>query len=351
MPSAPKHRDEPSLEDRLTQLDDQLRNFEASLKTQQQNHVRVRELELELAALVERGRMVVGELTRVGDQMRQSAEAAKRETLVESAARTEEFEQQKGRLLEAYDTAIREARQAVERAEARIIGLDEKVSRELAQAGHGIREAATIVKDDLSQPAESATVATRSRRVLPALLAAGLIVGAVGAYSWLARALRDASSRAAAAERQTHEIQREANQQIASIERAAQQANSEGLAAAARAERSLAVLAAPDLQRMRMTGWQDGKDASGQAVWSASRGVVIIATQLPTLAPDETYQVWVVTQEDSVSLGTVSPDARGRINTFFDLPAGFDGTLRGFMLSREPRGGSPRPSRTVVLAS
>jgi hypothetical protein len=351
MPSSPKHRDEPSLEDRLGQLDEQLRNFEASLKTQQQNHVRVRELELELAGVVERGRMVVGELTRIGDQMRQAAETAKRETLAESAARTEEFEQQRGRLLEAYDTAIREAQQVVERAEARITAFDEKVARELAQAGHEIREAATILKDDSSKRADNVTVAARSRRLLPALLAAALILGAVGAYSWLARMLRDASSRAAAAERQAHEVQREANQQIASIERAAQQANAEGLAAAARAERSLAVLAAPDLQRMRMTGWRNGKDSSGQAVWSASRGVVIIATQLPTLAPAETYQVWLVTQGDSVSLGTVSPDARGRVNAFFDLPAGFDGTLRGFMLSREPRGGSPRPSRTVVLAS
>ena len=334
MPSSPKHRDEPSLEGRLSQLDEQLRNFEASLKTQQQNHVRVRELELELAAVVERGRMVVGELTRIGDQMRQAAEASKQETLAESAARTEEFEQQRGRLLEAYDTAIRDARQVVERADARISAFDEKVAR-----------------DDSSKRVDSVTVAARSSRVLPVLLAAALILGAVGAYSWLARMLRDASSRAAAAERQAHEVQREANQQIASIERAAQQANTEGLAAAARAERSLAVLAAPDLQRIRMTGWRNGKDSTGQAVWSASRGVVIIATQLPTLAPDETYQVWLVTQEDSVSLGTVSPDARGRVNAFFDLPAGFDGTLRGFMLSREPRGGSPRPSRTVVLAS
>ena len=43
MRSAPLHRDEPSLEDRLAQLDQQLRRFETSLRTQQQSHVRVRD--------------------------------------------------------------------------------------------------------------------------------------------------------------------------------------------------------------------------------------------------------------------------------------------------------------------
>ena len=52
MRSEPLNRVEPSLEERLAQLDQQLRTFETSLRTQQQSHVRARDLELELASVV-----------------------------------------------------------------------------------------------------------------------------------------------------------------------------------------------------------------------------------------------------------------------------------------------------------
>ena len=122
-------RDEPSLQLRLAQLDAQLREFEASLRAQQQSHGRVRIVEHELAAIVERGATVVRELAGVGDQVRQVAEAATREALAPSADRVREFEQRAGRILEAYATAVRAAQQAVARAEARIDAFDERVGR------------------------------------------------------------------------------------------------------------------------------------------------------------------------------------------------------------------------------
>jgi hypothetical protein len=351
MRSAPLHREEPSLEDRLAQLDQQLRRFETSLRTQQQGHVRARDLELELASVVERGRAVVAELASVGDQVRQAADAATRGALAESLERAREFEQRGARILEAYGTAIRAAQQAVARAEARIDAFDERVAHELAQAARDIREAASIIKEGPPKPAAESNFWTRWRSLLPALLAAALILGALAAYSLVARMLRDASSRAAAAERQVHEIQRESTRQIESTTRTAQQANAEALAAASRAERMFAVLAAPDIQRLPMRGLRAAPDASGQAVWSPSRGVVLTATRLPAAGPNATYQVWLVTREDSLNLGRVSPDAQGRINACFDFPAGFTGNPYGFMISREPAGGSARPSSAIVLAS
>lgn len=352
MRSAPLNRVEPSLEERLAQLDQQLRRFETSLRTQQQSHVRARDLELELASVVQQGRAVVAELAGIGDQVRQAADAATRDALAESVGRGQEFERRGARILEAYGTAIRAAQQAVARAEARIDAFDERVARELAQAGRDIREAAAIIKDGQAKPVEGATFVSRWRSLLPALLAAALILGALSAYSLIARTLRDASSRAAAAERQAHEIQRDANQQIASMNRTAQQASADALAAAGRAERMFAVLASPDIQRIPMRGLRTASDASGQAVWSpSSRGVVITATRLPAVAANATYQVWLVTRQDSLNLGTAWPDAQGRINVYFEFPNGFTGNPWGFMLSVEPAGGSPRPSRAIVLAS
>jgi hypothetical protein len=352
MRSAPLNRNEPSLEDRLEQLDQQLRKFETSLRSQQQTHVRARDLELELAGVVERARAVVAELASIGDDARRTAEAAATNAVADSINRVRDFEQRGARILDAYGTAIRAAQQAVARAEARIDAFDERVARELAQAGRDIREAALLIKEGAPKSAEAVSVpAARSRSLLPVLLAAALILGALAAYSLVARMLRDASARAATAERQAHEIQRDANQQVAAINRTAQQANAEALGAAQRVERMFAVLAAPDIQRLPMRGVRDAKGAAGQAVWSSSRGVVITATRLPPLPPKGTYQVWLVTRQDSLSLGQVSPDADGRINAYFDFPPGFTGNPWGFMLSVEPAGGSPRPSRAIVLAS
>jgi hypothetical protein len=283
--------------------------------------------------------------------VREAAKASAREALAETLERAREFEQRGTRILEAYGNAIRAAQQAVARAEARIEAFDERVARELAQAGNDIREAATIIKEGTPKPSESSSVSTRRRRLLPAFLAAALVLGALAGYVAIARSLRDASSRAAVAERRAADVEREASQQMASMNRNAQQANAEALAAARRAERIFAVLAAPDIQRLPMRGVGAARDASGQAVWSPSRGIVITATRMPPVAPNATYQVWLVTRQESLSLGTVSADTQGRINAEFDFPAGFTGDPWGFMISREPAGGSVRPSRAIVLAS
>ena len=362
MRSAPLHRDESSLEDRLSQLDQQLRRFETSLRSHQQTHVRARDLELELASVVDRGRHILDDLSQLREEARQAAEGAAREALKESLERARDFEQRGARILEAYGTAIRAAQQAVARAEARIEAFDERVARELAQAGRDIREAAAIIKDGTpasaktsagqAEPADISISRTRWSGLLPALLAAALVLGALAGYALISRSLRDASSRAAAAERRVEEIQQQTQRQIASMTRSTAVQAAADVQVARRGERMFAVLAAPDIQRLPMRGVGAAREASGQAVWSPSRGVVITATRLPPVAPDATYQVWLVTRgKDSLSLGTVSADAQGQINAYFDFPAGFAGNPWGFMISREPSGGSARPSRAIVIAS
>lgn len=354
MRGSPAFGDEPSLKTRLAQLDAQLRAFETALRAHQHSYGRARTLELELAAVVERGATLVRELASVGDVVRQTADAATREALDLSIGRIQEFEQRAAHILDAYAHAVRAANQAVARAEARIEAFDERVGHELAQAGREIREAALLLRERPPRQAETGDAhvpLSHGRRLIPALLAAILLLAGLAGYNWLARTLRDASARAEAAERQAHETRRDAHQQIASIERTAQQASGEALSIAARAERMINVVAAPDARRTSLFGQRAAADAFGQALWSPTRGVVVTATRLPSLAATETHQVWLVTPRGTVSLGFLTPDAQGRVSAAFDLPSDIGGAVRGFMVTREPAGGSARPSRTVVLAS
>ena len=347
--------EELSLEMRLAQLDSQLRAFEAAMRAQQQGQGRIADRERELAAVVERGARLVRDLAATGDQLRQHVEVATGAALAASDARLQEFEQRAGRILAAYGDAVRAAQQAVARAEARIDSFDERVGHELAQAAREIREAAVLLRERPAVepalvPAERAP-ASRARQLIPALLAAALLLAGFVAYSVVARTLKEASARADAAERQAGETRREANQQIASIERSAEQSSRQASSSAARAERMATVLAAPDVRRTPLRALSRAPGANGQVLWSPAHGALITATSLPSLSANETYQAWVVTTGGVRSLGVLASDAAGRGTGAFDLPAGGAGTIRGFMVTREPASGSTRPSRAVVLAS
>ena len=351
MRGAPLAADRPSLEARLAELDAQLRAFEAALKAQHQSHGRARSLELELAAIVERGAAAVRELAEMRERVDDTAQAAAREAAAGAMRHVAEFEARAARILEAYGTAVKAANQAVARAEARLDAFDERVGHELAGAAREIREAASLLRERPAAAAQGEAVPhSRMRRLLPALLAALLFLGGFVGYNWVARTLRDASARADAAEREAAATRRDANRHIASIERSAQQASGEALAAATRAERTIHVLSAADTRRSALLG-HAAPAALGQVLWSPTRGVVISASSLPPLGAQESYQAWLVTPQGSVSLGLLAADPQGRASAAFDLPVPLAGPVRGFMITREPAGGSPRPSRHVVLAT
>jgi hypothetical protein len=340
----------PSLEARLAELDAQLREFESALTAQHQSQGRSRSLELELAALVERGAAAVRDLASMRERMDETARAAAREAAEGATRYVSDFEARAAKLLDAYSAAVKAANQAVARAEARIDAFDERVGHELAGAAREIRDAASLLRDRPSSVAPDALAHSRARRLVPALLAALLFLAAFIGYNWAARTLRDASARAEAAEREAAATRRDANQHIATIERSAQQASRDALGAAARAERMMQVLSAADSRRSPLEG-HAAPDASGQVLWSPTRGAVFSASALPTLAAQETYQAWLVTARGSVSLGLLAPDAQGGASAAFEMPASLPGPIRGFMITREPAGGSPRPSRRVVLAT
>jgi anti-sigma-K factor RskA len=165
-------------------------------------------------------------------------------------------------------------------------------------------------------------------------LAAAAALAAVvsGALAWSARSenarlrgeLAAAQERAAALDRQIVALQ----------------------ATAVSAQQTAAVLRAADLGRVELAGQTGAREASGRILWSASQGVVFVATHLPPLPPGRVYQLWVVADKPH-SAGVVVPDAAGELNMISREPVAV--RPKAFALTLEPEGGRPAPTGPMLL--
>ena len=112
----------------------------------------------------------------------------------------------------------------------------------------------------------------------------------------------------------------------------------------------LAVLAAPDLQRIDLAGQPTAPQASARAFWSRSRGLVFTASNLPTPPAGKTYQLWVLTKQPApISAGLFKPDSqrtgcRGLRHAAQNLPQPI-----GMAVTIEPEGGVPAPTGDKYL--
>ena len=108
------------------------------------------------------------------------------------------------------------------------------------------------------------------------------------------------------------------------------------------------VLAAPDLIAIPLEGQPEARQASGRAFLSESRGIVVLASEMPALASDEAYQIWLVTRPNPVSAGLAVIDADGHL--FESIPPVVDlSDLVAVAVTRESEGGADQPSDAVVL--
>jgi anti-sigma-K factor RskA len=181
------------------------------------------------------------------------------------------------------------------------------------------------------------TIATRSGKALPWLAAAASLVlaAALGMYSLTLRSrigtlelrLQEATDRAAAGERQ-----------LASLRRVADVAQSH-----------LAVLIAPDLQRIDLAGQPRAPQASARAFWSRSRGLVFTASNLPAAPAGKTYQLWVLSKQPApISAGLFKPDPQGRVDAVFETPSDLPQPI-GMAVTIEQDGGVPSPTGDKYL--
>ena len=115
---------------------------------------------------------------------------------------------------------------------------------------------------------------------------------------------------------------------------------------AAYAQQTTAVLRASDLGRVELAGQTGASQATGRILWSASQGLVFVATNLPPLPPGRVYQLWVV--GDSLqSAGVVVPDAAGHLTVVNTGPVAAH--PKTFAVTLEPAGGSPGPTTPMLL--
>jgi hypothetical protein len=161
--------------------------------------------------------------------------------------------------------------------------------------------------------------------------------------------LNDARARAAAAERQAEAVTQLSNREAVVAREEANRQIAEARQSAQRAETIGAILTAPDLVRINLTGGAALERSSAQLLWSRTRGLVLSASRLPATPPEATYQLWLKTTAEPVSAGLFVPDATGRATLVSDVPPKVVGPVVGAEVTVEPRGGRSAPSGPTLL--
>ena len=116
-------------------------------------------------------------------------------------------------------------------------------------------------------------------------------------------------------------------------------------------QRTIVVLAAPDLVRVDLAGQPAAPHASARAFWSRSRGLVFTASNLPPLPPGRTYQLWMVTAQPApISAGMLKLGReRARRTAVFDTPRDLPQGPSAMAVTIEPEGGVPAPTGDKYL--
>jgi hypothetical protein len=197
------------------------------------------------------------------------------------------------------------------------------------------------------RPAEDADRRRRQQYVVGAAAIVLVLLGA-GAVWWVGGRLDDAANRMVSAEQQVVATTRLASEEVRSAREDANRQIAEARQLAQRAETVGVILAAPDLIRFNLTSTlADG--SSAQVLWSRTRGIVLSGSRLPAAGPDKTYQLWLMTNGQSVSAGVFVPDSTGRATLVVDVPPKIAGPIMGAAITVEPKGGLPKPSGQMLL--
>jgi anti-sigma-K factor RskA len=113
---------------------------------------------------------------------------------------------------------------------------------------------------------------------------------------------------------------------------------------------ALSILTAGDMRRLELSGSDAWRDSAARAYWSPTRGLLLVADQLPIPPPGRIYQVWVIGGAKPVSAGLLGSERTGRGMLIAPPPAGIAGGSVTVAITDEPPGGLPAPSGTIRLA-
>jgi len=116
----------------------------------------------------------------------------------------------------------------------------------------------------------------------------------------------------------------------------------------ARLTRTMAVVSAPDLIRVNLSGQATAAAASGRAFWSKAQGLVFSADGLPALPADHVYQLWVLAPSP-ISVGVLTVSAAGVATFSATLPADLPPIAAVAVTSEPGPNGSTSPTMPILL--
>ena len=114
-------------------------------------------------------------------------------------------------------------------------------------------------------------------------------------------------------------------------------------------QRSVAILADPDVSTAQLVSAQAGHGAGGRCVWSAAENAgVLIAQALPPLPLGTLYEVWLDDGVNVVSAGTFLPEAEGDAQLLIEVGVPF--APRFVIVAPTQPGEADGPQPPIVLS-
>ena len=119
---------------------------------------------------------------------------------------------------------------------------------------------------------------------------------------------------------------------------------------AQQADLAVSILTATDMQPVAMSGKENATGSTARAYWSPTRGLLIVANDLPMPPPGRIYQVWVIGGGTPFSAGLLGEQGEGRGILIAPPPRGVAPGAVTVAVTDEPPGGLPAPSGSIRLA-
>ena len=175
----------------------------------------------------------------------------------------------------------------------------------------------------------------------------GLAVVIAGVFGWRMQGqIKAATERAAVAEKKADVAVSDGFRQADAAREEAAKQIAAAREQAARVQRIGNVMIAPDLIRFALAG---ANGASGQALFSRSRGVVINGAGLPPLPEKSSYVGWLLTRLAPVRMGSLTVEPDGTVSLVQSVPS--VPRIIGVMVTREASDGGDAPAGEPVLRS
>jgi anti-sigma-K factor RskA len=119
---------------------------------------------------------------------------------------------------------------------------------------------------------------------------------------------------------------------------------------AGQADMVVSILTAGDMQPVPMAGRENATASIARAFWSPTRGLLIVANDLPVPPPGRIYQVWVIGGSGPVSAGLLAEQGAGRGMLIAPPPPGLTPGTVTVAVTDEPPGGLAAPTGVIRLA-